>query len=456
MTVPNIGDLFKEGSIGQQLFIWGLLSNVVQTLTAPAMNELGWLVNELQQTVLLSPPDAASAVVRNFIAQGDAQDMATRQGVSPGDFATMIHLAGDAPAPEQLAAALRRKIIPQGGTGADSTSFVQGIAEGRLADKWAPVIQALAQIWPTPMDAIRASVQGFYTDAAGAAAYEQFGGAPEFYNLLHYINGDAPSPGQLLELWNRGIIPEDSGDPNVPGYTQGIRQGNLRNMWLDAYKELRVYYPPPRTITALHKEGVLTDTQAADYLAKAGMQPDLITAYLQSGTTTATAKAKELTEADVIKLYEAHVLDQVATVHLLEALGYSQDNADYLTKLADLRVSIAAVAAAVTRVRTLYSTRKITEAGAREALASLQVPADQIGAIITEWNILRGVTVKQLTEAQIVDAWEYKLVSDAEAISELQSIGYTARDAWLLLSIKNKGAIDTSPPPAAAGVGVIP
>ena len=121
-------------------------------------------VLEALSAVLLSPADSAEAVVRNFLPHADALAIAEKQGVSPADFATLTHLAGDAPGPQQLAEALRRGAIPEQGKGAGSVSFEQGIAEGRLADKWAPVIRALAQIWPTPVDALNALLKGQVTD----------------------------------------------------------------------------------------------------------------------------------------------------------------------------------------------------------------------------------------------------------------------------------------------------
>lgn len=454
--MAGINDFFGKGSIGEQLLIWSLLNQLVGTLAGPAINELTWLVNQVQATELISPPDLAAAVVRNFRDQADAASDASKQGVSDGDFATMIHLAGDAPAPQELAAALRRKIIAEGGVGPDSTSFTQGIAEGRLADKWAPVIQALAREWPTPADAIAASVQGFYGSGDGQADYEKFGGDPQFYALLHYIHGDAPSPGELLQMLNRGIIPEDSGSATVPGYAQGIRQGRLRDEWLDAVRQLREYLTPPRTVTAMYREGVLTRDQAATDLTKHGVPADMIAAYLAAGTRHATAKAKELTESQVVTMYEAHILPESQAQSILTTLGYNADDAVLILRLADLRRAIAAISQAAKRVQTLYVGHKINRQAAEHALGVLEIPAAQITEMLAAWDLELSVTVKQLTEAQIADAWKENIISQDEAIGELQHIGYTAYDAWVLLSIKAKAAQPGKPEQGPNPVGVLP
>lgn len=454
--MASIGDFFGKGSIGEQLLIWGVFQQVLGTLIQPGLNEIGYLENEAFTNVVMTPADLADAVVRNFRDHGDAAGDAAKSGIGGDDFDTLVHLAGDAPAPQELAAALRRAIIAEGGVGPDSTSFTQGIAEGRLADKWAPVIQALAKEWPTPTDAIAASVQGFYDDAQASAAYEKFGGDPQFYQLLHYIHGDAPSPGELLQLLNRGIIPADSGSPTVPGYAQGIRQGRLRNEWLEPIMALRAYLTPPRTVTAMYREGVLTRDQAVVDLKKHGVPDDMIPAYLAAGTRHATAKAKELTETQVVAVYEAHILPEAQAHELLTALGYNADDATLILRLADLRRAISAVTTAAKRVQTLYITHKITRDAAQHALTALEIPAPQITEMLAVWDLELSVTVKQLTEAQIADAWKENIISQDEAIAELQHIGYTAYDAWLLLSIKGKSALSNKPNPGPNPVGVIP
>jgi hypothetical protein len=158
----------------------------------------------------------------------------------------------------------------------------------------------------------------------------------------------------------------------------------------------------------------------------------------------------------VIDLYSARIIAQADAHGLLVALGYSDTNATYLLELADLRRSIAAVNTAVSRVHTLYVSHKITRAAAQSVLDALHVPGEQTKQILSTWDLENAVNVKQLTEAQIVDAWHVNIIDPGEAQTELESIGYTPRDAWILLSIKAKGAVGSEPPRGPAPVGVIP
>jgi hypothetical protein len=62
------------------------------------------------------------------------------------------------------------------------------------------------------------------------------------------------------------------------------------------------------------------------------------------------------------------------------------------------------------------------------------------------WELERAATFRPLTEAQLVAAWGNGVLTQAEAESELVAIGYTAFDAWVLLSNHNKGPLPGKPP----------
>ena len=57
--------------------------------------------------------------------------------------------------------------------------------------------------------------------------------------------------------------------------------------------------------------------------------------------------------------------------------------------------------------------------------------------IVATWDIERSANLKVLTAAQIVDAWYVQIIGQDEALAELVAIGYTPRDAYIVLSIKN-------------------
>lgn len=399
---------------------------------------------------ILSPADAASAVVRNFITAAEGEAVAGKSGVSAGTFATLVALSGDAPGPQQLAEALRRGSIPESGAGVSSTSFQQGIAEGRLANKWAPVIKDLAKLWPTPVDALDAALKGQITPADGEALYEKLGGDTQFYQWLLDSQGSGPTPLEAADWARRGIIPWDGTGPTVTSYAQAVKESRYRDKWADAYKAQAQYIPPPYSIITLLKDGAVTKDQATAMLQQQGATADVIAAMIAEADATDLSAYRGLTTQSVLGMYYNRLISQADATSILESLHVSAEAAPLMLAYADLQRAIAAQNSAVTRVGSLYAARKITAQTAQQSLLSLQVPAAAVQEILTVWSLENSINVKLLTQSEIVDAWVYGIMTVEEAITELTNIGYTPYDAWVLLSVKAKAPLPGQPEPGPA------
>lgn len=407
---------------------------------------------------LLSPADAASAVVRNFLDATAGAAIAAKSGVDSGTFATLVHLSGDAPGPQQLAEALRRGAIPADGTGPDSVSFLQGIAEGRLSDKWAPVIQDLAKIWPTPVDALDAMLKGQLTTDEGTALYAKLGGDTQFLSWLLNSQGDGPTPLQAADWARRGIIAWDGTGPDVVSYAQAVKESRYRDKWAAAYQASAVYVPPPGTVITLLKDGAVDKATAADWLKQSGVDDAGVAAFIAEADTGTLSAYRGLTTSMVLNMYYERLVTVADATDMLTSLHVSGEAAPLMLAYADLQRAIAQQRSAVSRVGSLYAARKITGQTARNSLVQLQVPAAAVDDIMSTWKLENSIHVKVLTEAQIIDAWAYKVMDEQTAMTELQNIGYTPYDAWVLLSIKAKAPLpgEPSPGPGAAQDTVIP
>lgn len=419
-------------------FLQGIAETRLHDKWAPVLEQLG--------NAVLSPADAASAVIRNFLAANDGEAAAAESGVSPSMFATLRHLAGDAPASGQLAEALRRKLIDRDGTGPESTSFRQGIAEGRLADKWTGLIEGLAKLWPTPVDALDAALKGQITPEEGKQLYELLGGDLQFYAWLLSSQGEGPTPLEAVEMANRGIIPWDGTGPEITSYAQAVRESRYRNKWAAAYKGFAIYMPPPSEVASLLERGAIGQDTAIRLWHKSGLDRDTVSAYLQAAAFDDTAQQRGLGISEVLDMYYGQLIDQDQARRLLGVFHVPDHTMTLLFAYADMRRGVAAVTSAVRRIQSLITARKIDEQTAREALIRLKIPGDTIDELLQTWLLEASISVKVLTETQVIDAWTEKVITQAEAEIELQALGYTAWDAYVLLSIKNKAPLPNPPP----------
>jgi len=496
--VPGFGDsLGKTGESAWQLFVWQVGAQVVGALLTPFITELTYLVNEADPNVVLGAADLASEVVRGLRSHGDAAAEARKSGIdaerfdrliemarprlAPADLAQLVvrnfmtaenadveaafsgvdpqHLrlmtliAADAPAPGDLAVALRRKLIGEDSAGPDSVSFAQGIREGRLADKYIPMIKGLATEWPSPTDALQAELEGQLTHAQALAEYERLGGDPQFYTWLFNTRGQAPTPSQALELLNRGIIPEGGTGPSSVSYRQAFLEGPWRNKWSDVFLALREYLPPPRTVTAMLRAGSIDTQLGGEWLHKQGLSDEAVAAYIADATAQKAAAQRDLTQAQLTQLYQDQLIGADVYRSSLTALGYDEHESGLLQAMADMRWQMSAMSTATGRIHSLYVGWKIDRATAVAALSDLGTPADRASELVGIWGIERQANTKDLTGPQIWTLLKYEVIDQADALARLEQIGYTPRDAWLFLQAESHGGL-TTPAPAAGPAGL--
>lgn len=437
---------FFDNSMFKQLFVWQVLGGAVSAGISPLINEISSISNGLFPRAPLSPAELASAVVRGFRTEGDAQPIAAASGIKPEYFHTLVQLSGLAPSPDFLAEALRRGFIPDDSGSPDIPGFIQGIREGNLADKWAKTVKEMATRLPSPVQALDALLKGQTDEGTAKSLYEKFGGDPTYFDLVFNTQGGAPTPLEAAQMANRGVIPWTGKGANVVSYEQAFLEGPWRNKWLEPFRKVSEYIPTPVEIGSMLNQGVISHDQAVTWLKAHGMAEATAAAFIAHGAATKNTKQKELAESTVVKLYYDQIIDDKTATGFLEALRYSAEEAAFILEISDMSRIEANINNAITRIRTLYINRKIDTAETNNTLNRLGIPAGQVASLINVWALERGANVKTLTQGEITQAFHLTIISQDEAINELQHLGYQPHDAWLLLSIKEKAPLPNEPP----------
>lgn len=445
--MPSLADLTGNANL-LSIFAYSLVQQLMGAALAPYMTAISNEVNSVTPLLPLSPADLALAVIRNIVAEGAAAGEARMSGIDADRFHTLTLLTGDAPAPEQLAIALRRHLI-------DAGRYDTGIRQGRLRDEWADTIRELATNEPTPAEVLTALVEGQIDEGTAREKFAAFGGMASEFDWLYGTMGAAPSPTEAAAMANRGLIPWGGVGLGRVSFDQAIAEGHARTKWTEAFRGLAEYLPPPRTVTAMHREGALTSAQALGILEKHGLSPELAAAYLKSSTSLKLAKPKELAEATVLTLYRDRLIPRTEAATFIGALGYTPAEAEFILEAEDVRASAAALTHAVARVHTLFVGHKLDQGAATAALAALKVDAPQAAELVGIWDHERAANVHLPTPAQIESAFADEIITQDQAMAMLEAQGYAPWDAWFVLSVKHKSALPGEPAmpsfPAPAG-----
>lgn len=444
--MTDLGGIFGAGKeAGAQLFVWQVMGQLVGAMMGPLTDDLTRAVYKTNQSVPLSPAQLADMVVRNFIALADGSDYASQSGINSEDFQRMVYAAGDAPGPTQLVEALRRGIIPETGTGGDAVSFQQGIAEGRLADKWTSMMAQLGDVPLGVADAVDAVVEGQIDQATGAAEAYKSGVSADLFQILVNTRGNPPSVTELLELNRRGLIPLEGVGPDQVTVQQGIYEGATKDKWWQLLAQLGQYVPPPRTVTAMVRAGTVSDQQALTWWQWAGMTPETAQVFLQDAHKPSASTSHTITASEISSLFTDQLISQSQAEAMLATLGYTETDAAGIIQLAAYNVSKSQLDSAISRIRSLYVARKISRGAAQGALGSLEVAQGQVTALLDTWDVEEAASIKVLSESQIASALYYRVIDQPTAQAALVAQGYDAHDAWVLLSVRNHSPLPDEP-----------
>jgi hypothetical protein len=441
--------LFGSGSVIRQILVWQVLGEILQPLLAPLQQEIANVLWTRFPDVPLSPAEAALGVVKNTIPHADAVADANRSGISGTNFDRMVANTGEPISIEQALFLLRRGKI-------DQARLVHAIRQSRVRDEWTDAILDLEYLPISASDAVDAAVEEQipYADAERMAGYN--GVTPDDFRILYNTRGRPPGPAELLELVRRGIIPRDGTGPDVLSLQQGIAESAVKTKWTPAYNALLTYLPPPRTVTALERQGAITPEQAQQLYIQHGLSPELAAAYSADASRQKTQKHRDLTEAQVLSMYQAHFLTSSQASGLLEVLGYTAQETATLLAWEDVQRELKAINTALSRLHTLYTSRKIGTTTLHNAFNALGVSPQQIDELLRIWTLERDARVATLTAAQIATAFQHAIIDQPTAVQALEDLGYSAFDAWLYLSQHMHTALPDQPAPDSSVTGQLP
>ena len=460
--IPGFGDLgglLGESSIIRQILIWQVMGQLMGGLMAPLSQELANLMWARFPDRPLAPPDLADMVVRGILTQDEAAKRAALSGISADEFDLLVKDTGQAPDLTVLMEAFRRGFIqwdqPTDMAGGEVPSALEGIKRGHLRNEWAPLIEAM-RLSPIPLgDAIDAWVEGQISEAQAKQIAYQNGISESDATILFNTRGRPPGPMELVDLVRRGEIPMRGTGPLETTLQQGIYEGATKDKWEFAYEKLVEYLPPPRTITALERAGVITPAKAIELYKKHGLSEEMATAYSNDASHQKLAPDKLLAKTTVLQLYSARLIDDKTATEMLGTLGYNATDAAWLMKLEDLQRALKAMNSAVTKIGNLYITRKITKTAAVTALNALQLPSPQVEELLVTWTLEQEANVRILTPAEIASAHHYQVIDQATATAELVALGYTPFDAWVLLSAREHAPLPNQPAQGPSPTGNI-
>lgn len=368
----------------------------------------------------LSLADAALAYLRSDITLPEAQQIAAANGFDPAQLNVFIGNTGEPLGLEQLLEAYRRNFI-------DEATLEKGIKESRVRDEWIATAVKLGHAPMSTADAVNAIVQGYLTQDQGLVIADQNGLEPSDFPTLVQTAGEPLSRTELEDLYNRGLIDEAT-------VIQGLRESRLKNKYNDLAFALHVKLLEPRMLADAVQYGTITHDEAVKRALAYGYSDADAQVLVGEGSARKLYSRKQEVLTSAEQLYEDNAIDETQLRQVAQQSGLDTTEADLIVKTAEYKREAKWTNAVITTIRSKYVAHHITRNQASGFLDSLGIPTARRDQLLTVWDMEVAANAKELTEAQIVKAHKLQLISDQDALTRLNNLGYNDTDAALLIA----------------------
>jgi hypothetical protein len=357
--------------------------------------------------ILLTPSDAALAVLRGDISLEQGYQIALANGVGNNNFDILRANTGEPPGAQELQEALRRGFIGE-------ERFTKGILESRIRNEWIPTLLDLRYSPIPTADAVNAHVEGYITEDQLKAFADQNGLIPGQYKILMEAAGDPLSYTDMMRLWRYGFATEDD-------VKAALRRGRLKDNYIDFAVQLK---DSPMTVADAVEssvQGYLTYDQAKHIAEMNGLrEQDFDPLWHTAGDP--------LSKTEMIELWQRGLVtqDQVEA-----ALKQSRLKDSYIPLALHLKLRLPALF----ETRTLLAEGGLTAEQGTQILLEQGYAANVVKSIVN--NAINGKTAvhKTLTEAMYADLYKERAITAEEFSSELKALGYNEAEIRLIQAI---------------------
>lgn len=376
--------------------------------------------------VLLSPSDLAMARQQGFVDVGRQHDESARQGVTNDRADILFEISGLPPGIGPATEALHRGFIGDG-------EFAQIVREGHTKTKYTDLLLRLAVPLLNPATIVNLYLRGWITEATYHGRMAQHGYSAADADDWFKSAGRPAAPVQMFTAWARGVDGPDGTPMDQQQFLKGIRESDIRPEWGPMLWGIRHAYPSLFQLRRAVQEGAITRQRALTILHYERYEDADAAALVASWISSGGTGAKGLTAAEVVAEFEGLYLTRAEAVAELEAMGFTPATAAGKLDAAAARRVRTTRNAAVAAIGKRFLAWRADEAEVRARLVDLGVPTEAQDHLLTLWGYEREDKIRLLTPAQVKKAVSSRLLTDAQALVELEHLGFTPADAQTFL-----------------------
>lgn len=273
----------------------------------------------------------------------------------------------------------------------------------------------------SPEVAAEAVLRNVWPKARAAAEAQRSGINGERFDVLTRLAGNAPDPGSLAVALRRKFISQDR-------YLEGVRQGRLRDEWAELVKKLAVQEPSPVDALEALLEGQLPEAKARELYARFGGDPEHFQWLFDSrGSAPTPGQAAEMANRGIIP-WSGSGAGVVSFEQAFLEGPWRNKWLQPFRKAAEYFPPPRTITA-------MYNEGSLTRARAMELLRAQGLADDLAAAYLTSGSSQKTAPSKDLAQSTITALYRDRLVTKANALAFLESLGYDRDEAEFVLAV---------------------
>ena len=332
----------------------------------------------------------------------------------------------------------------------DETEFGKVAAYSNMRPEFIPDVLKLAHDTLSPADAVELAVKGILSAADAKTLYAAAGGMPEQFDLLYRGAGDAAGLEHAVELNARGIITDTQMNQIIgmsrlnPAFYYLYQRGG------DIMAPMGRRWLPADVIGRMVQTNIMSKADAITYITEQGYSIGDATNLINTEEMQRVVHIRGATEAQIAEDWQAGLITQAQAVEALTNIGYQSWAIPIILDTYEARKVIAARNNVVTRTRGAVLVGGVTSAEAVADLESVGFSAPAAQEMVSDWTVEANTPTKVMPYSVVGFLLQGGIMGTTDGENYFRRSGYSAQDAEMMTKYYQSGI--TSPEVNVSGV----
>jgi len=216
---------------------------------------------------------------------------------------------------------------------------------------------------------------------------------PDWGKKYWRAHWNLPSPTQAYEMLHRGHIDKST-------LSELLKTADYPTFWREKLEAISFHNYTRVDVRRLVQAGILSAEEALRAYKDMGYDDEKAKKLTDFAVQGVSLEERDLTKSEIIGLYVDGVADRGATSTALVKMGYDQQEADSLLKVADLDIAKQARSATLSYVKENFLAGKFDAGAVTAELGKIGIKGNSIDGYLLAWTRQKETAVRQPTIAE--------------------------------------------------------